>query len=175
MARPSLVDDDPGHHAVGSDLGAVGQGVGDVGDQRRGLGVDLAALEAEPPVDAVRAVAEAPVGDGHRTDAGLDAERMGAAHEDLPVAAQGLGRIGIAVRVAPRPGLAGHGELLFDGLVVRLEVLVADGPVRADPVAAGGFEVGGVKAGRVAGVVDHRPADAPPRVVGAERNGIRLR
>ena len=42
------------------------QGVRDVGDQGGGLGVDLAALQAEAAVDAVRPVAEAAVGDGDR-------------------------------------------------------------------------------------------------------------
>jgi len=40
----AVVDRDAGHHAVGADLGAVGEGVGDVRDQWGGLGVDLAAL-----------------------------------------------------------------------------------------------------------------------------------
>ncbi len=43
----------------GADLRAVLERVGNVGDQRRGLGVDLAALQAEAAVDAVRPVAEA--------------------------------------------------------------------------------------------------------------------
>ena len=172
MARPSLVGDDPGHHGVRPDLGPVGQGVGDVGDQRRGLGVDLAALEAEPPIDAVGPVTEAAVGDRHRTDAGLDTERMGPADEDLPIAAQGLGRIRVTMRIAPGPRLTGDRELFLDRLVVGLEVLVADGPVGPYPITGGGLEVRGVKARCVAGVVDHRSPDAASRVVGAERNRV---
>ena len=49
--------------AVGADLDAVLDRVGQVRDQRAGLGVDLAALQAEAAVDAVRPVAERAVGD----------------------------------------------------------------------------------------------------------------
>jgi len=42
--------------AVGADFGAVRQGIGNVGDQRAGFGVDFAALDAEPAVDAVGSV-----------------------------------------------------------------------------------------------------------------------
>ena len=47
---------------VSPDLGPVGQGVGDMGDEWRRLGVDLAPLDAKSPVDAVGAIAEAAVG-----------------------------------------------------------------------------------------------------------------
>ena len=43
----------------------MGQRVRNVGDQGRGLGVYLAALQAEPSVDAVGPIAEPTVGDGH--------------------------------------------------------------------------------------------------------------
>jgi hypothetical protein len=66
-AAGALVDLDAGGHAVGADLGAVRERVGDVGDQRRRLGVDLAALQAEPAVDAVRPVAE-PAHPAHEGD-----------------------------------------------------------------------------------------------------------
>ena len=143
--------------------------VGDVGDQRAGLGVDLAALQAEAPVDAVRPVAEPPVGDGHGPDAGLDARRRGPAQEDVAVAADRMGVLGVVVRIAPRPGLAGDGELLLDPLVVRAEIGVGDRPVGADAVHALRVEVRRVKSGGVPGVVDHRPAHATAGVVAAQR------
>ena len=43
-----VVDLDAADHAVGPDLRPVGQRVGDVGDERGGLGIDLAPLQAEP-------------------------------------------------------------------------------------------------------------------------------
>ena len=92
----ALVDLDAGDHAVGADLGAVGERVGDVGDQRRGLGVDLAALQAEAAVDAVRPVAEAAVGDRDRADLRGDAELV----------ARRAGRS----RRCRRPGAAGAGR-----------------------------------------------------------------
>ncbi len=72
-ARPVRAGLDARDHAVGADLDAVLERVGDVRDQRRGLGVDLAALQAEAAVDAVRSVAERPVGDRDRPDAHFDA------------------------------------------------------------------------------------------------------
>ena len=131
-----VVGDDPGHHGMRPDLGPVRQGVGNVGDQRGSLGVHLAALEAESPVDAMGSMAEAAVGDGHRTDTGLDAEGVGPADEHLPVASQRLGRIRVPMRIAPRPRLTRDRELFLDGLVVGLEILVANGPVGADPVTS---------------------------------------
>ena len=71
----------------------------------------------------------------------------------------------VPVRVPPRPVLAGDGQLALDRLVVRPELLVGDRPVGADAVAGAGPEVRRMKAWAVAGVVDHRPADAAARVV----------
>jgi hypothetical protein len=164
-----VVDRDAGRHAVGPDLGAVGERVRDMGDQRAGLGVDFAALQAEAAVDAVRPVAEPAVGDRDRADPGLDTGRLGAAQEDLAVAADRVGVVRIAVWVAPRPVLAGDGQLLLDRRVVRLQIGVVDGPVGAD---GEGVEVRRMEPRRVAGVVHHRPADAAAGVVRAERDGI---
>ena len=171
-AAGAVIDLDAGDHRVGPDLGAAGQRVRDVGDQRGRLGVDLAALQAEPAVDAVRPVAEPAVGDGHRADPGLDAGLAGAAQEHLAVAAHRVRPVRVGVRVAPRPVLAGDRQLLLDLLVVGPQVGVADRPVRADPVVGPGGEVTGVEPRRVAGVVHHRPAHAPARVVRAERHRV---
>ena len=93
-AAGALVDLDPGHHGVGADLGAVRQRVGDVGDERRRLGVDLAALEAEAAVDAVRPVTEAAVGDGHRPDLRGDPSFSAPRRKISPLPPTGCGRCG---------------------------------------------------------------------------------
>ena len=148
------------------------QGVGDVGDQRAGLGVDLAALQAEAAVDAVRAVPEPAVGDRDRADPGRDAGGGRAAEEDLAVAGHRVRVVRVAVRVTPGPVLPGDRQFGLELLVVRLEVGVADGPVGADPVGGEGVEVGRVEAGGVPGVVDHGAADAAAGVVGPQRDRV---
>ena len=107
----SSVGLDPGRVGVGADLDAVGDRVGEVGDQRRRLRVHLAALEAEAAIDAVRSVAEGAVGDPDRADAHLDpgGERAGAGA--IGAAAERVGAVRIAVRVAPRPVLARDRQL----------------------------------------------------------------
>ena len=62
-------------------------------------------------------------------------------------------RVRVAVRVAPRPVLAGDRQLALDALEVRLQVAVGDRPVGADAVARPRLEVGGMEARRVAGEV----------------------
>ena len=71
----------------------------------------------------------------------------------------------VAVRVAPRPVLSGDRELGLDLLVVWPQVPIVDRPVDTHSVIGCGGEVGGVEAGRVARVVDHRSADAAAGVV----------
>src|SRR6202012_1723705 len=105
---------------------------------RGGLGVDLAALQADPPVDAVRPVAEPPVGDGDRADPGRDTGRACAAQEDLTVTADRVRAVRVAVRVAPRPGVAGHRQFLLELLVVRPQLWVAERPVGAHAIGGGG-------------------------------------
>ena len=80
--------------------------------------------------------------------------------------------MGIGVGVSPGPVLPGDGEFLFDGFVEGFEVGVVDGPVRADPVVGKGREVRRVKAGAVAGVVDHRAAHPPAGVVLAQLDRV---
>ena len=83
-----------------------------------------------------------------------------------------VGGVGIAVRVAPWPPLAGDRQLELESLVVGLEVLVGDRPVLPNPVAGADLEVGGVKARAVAGVVDHRAADPVAGVVLAQLDRV---
>src|SRR4051794_4236500 len=120
---------------VRADLDAVLDRVREVRDVRRRLGVDLAALKAEPAVDAVRPVAERSVGDRDRADTYADPGRQHAAPRLLGGAAEGMRRVRVGVRIAPGPVLPRDGELALHALVVRLELCVADRPVRADPIA----------------------------------------
>ncbi len=140
-------------------------GVGNVRHQRAALGVDLAALQAKSPVNAVRAVAEGAVGDAHRADAHRHAELVGPKDQALRRAADRVGAVGVAVNVAPGPVLPGGGQLHLAGLVVPRHVPVTDRPVRADAVERLGHEVRGVKPRHVSGVVNHAAADAVPGVV----------
>ena len=171
-AAARLVELDPDGHRVGADLDAVLDRVGDVGDERAGLGVHLAALQAEAAVDAVRPVAEDAVCDRDRPDAHLDPVRARARPGALGGTPDRVRRVRVAVRIAPRPVLAGDRQLALDPLVVRLQVPVGDRPVGADAVARARLEVGGMEARRVAGVVDHRAADPVPGVVLAQLDRV---
>ena len=157
-----------GHHGIGPDLAAVGHGVGDVADQRGCLGVDLAALQAESPVDAMRAVAEPTVRNGDWSNLRRDAQLPGAAQEHLPVAADRVRAVGVAVWVTPGPVFPRDRQFLLDRPVVRQQVTVTERPVGAHPVLGEGLEVAGMEAGGVAGVVHHGTADPAPGVVRAE-------
>jgi len=103
---------------------------------------------------------------------GLDPRRPRAAQEHVAVAADRVGVVGVGVRLAPRPVLAGDGQLGLDRPVVGAQVGVADRPVGPDPVKRGGVEVARVQPGGVAGVVHHRPADAASAVVRAQRHRV---
>ena len=80
-----------------------------------------------------------------RADAHLDAAAERAPPQLRRGAGDGVGRERIAVRIPPRPVLAGHRQLALHLLVVRLQVRVGDRPVGADPVAGVSREVRGVK------------------------------
>jgi hypothetical protein len=150
----------------------MGQGIGQVGDIRAGLGVDLAALQAVPTVDAVRAVPEGAVGDADGAYPHLDAQLVGPLPERGGRPGDGVGRMRIAVRLGPGPVLTGHGQLPLHSLVVGAQRVVGERPVGPDPVPGAGLEVRRVKARAVAGVVDHRPADSSARVVLAHLDGV---
>ena len=78
----------------------------------------------------------------------------------------------VPVRVAPGPVLAGHGQFRFEVLEVGTQFMVRDGPVGTHAVGGKGTEVRGVETGGIAGEVHHRTADAPARIVGAERHRV---
>ena len=167
-----LVELDARGHAARSDLDGVRQCVGQMCHVRARLGVDLAALQAEAAVDAVRAVAERAVDDADRPDAHLDAELEGTAPDLAGGLGDGVRARRVAVRMPPRPVLPGDRQLALDLLVVRQQVVVPDRPVRADAVARERLHVRRVEARRVPGVVHHRPAHSAPGVVLAELDGI---
>ena len=112
-------------------------------DQRARLRVDLASLQAEAPIDAVRPIAEPAVGDRDWANAHLDPTVLGAAPCHRRRAGDRMGRMRIGVRVAPRPVLARHWQLALDSLEVRLQVVVGDRPVDRDAVACADLEVRG--------------------------------
>ena len=157
---------------VGAHLDPVFDRIGQMGDEGRGLGVDLAALQAEAAIDAMGAVAKCPVGDRHGTDAHLDAQPFCAPHRLLGATGDRVGRVGVTVGIAPRPVLSGYRQLGLDTLVVGPQFLVGDRPVRADAVAARGGEVRRVKARDIARVMHHRAAHAVSGVVLTELHRI---
>ena len=183
LARPVIGDAgasialglDPDDVGVGADLDPVLDRVGQVGDQRGRLRVDLAALQAEAPVDAVRAVAEGAVGDPDRADPHLDPGRMGPGAGTIGSPRDRMGAVGIAVRIAPGPVLPGDRQLPLHPLVMRLQLPVGDRPVGADAVPRPDLEVGGMEARRVAGVMDHRAADPVAAVVLAQLHRVSRR
>jgi hypothetical protein len=161
-------------HGIGPDFCAMRDGVGYMSDESAGLGADLAALDAEAAIDAVRAVS---MGCGEDRDGstgdGADAETGAAADEDVADSSHGMRAVGMAVRVSPgKPGGAGDGHLKFKKLVVRFEVPVGDGPVDADAVGGVDVEVRWMKARREGGPVDGASADAFAGVVVAEGEGM---
>ena len=104
-----------------ADFGAAVEGIGNVRDEGAGLRADLAALDAEAAVDAVRAVAVGAGEDGDRaTDGDRDVERCAALDESVADAAHRVRTIGVAVRMAPGiVGRPGNRHLQFELLVVR--------------------------------------------------------
>ena len=102
--------------------------------RRRGLGVDLASLEAEASVDAVGRLPKRPL----TMATGPTRASMPSAVHPLTkasaVATDGVRGLGVAVRIPPGPVLTGDREFLFDLDVVALECRVVDGPVGAHAV-----------------------------------------
>ena len=141
-------------------------------DERAGLGVHLAPLEAEAPVDAVRPVPEAAVRDRHGAHAHLDAARACPLPRPFGGAAHGMRAMWIVVRIAPWPPLPGHGELTLEHAVVLAQVGVADRPVSPDAVHRTGREIRGMKPWRIAGEVRHRAAHAEAAVVLPHLDGV---
>jgi hypothetical protein len=144
----------------------------DVCNERAPFRVNLAALEAKPPVDTMRTVAEGAVGDPDRTNTHLDAELLSPFGGIVGRAAYGVGPVRVAMRVSPRPVLPGYRKLGLDPLIVRFEVPIRDWPVGANAVSGLRLEVGRVEAGSVASVVNHRTADPATRIVLAEHDRV---
>ena len=100
-------------------------------------------------------------------------ELVGAAQEDLPVAADRVRAVRVAVRVAPRPLLAGDGQFVLDR---RRSTAAGRRSRSASPHrrrrGCGCRKSLGWNRGRVAGVVHHRPADSAAGVVGPQRHRV---
>ena len=169
--QPMVVEFNSRDHAVGSDLGAVGEGVGNMGDQRGGFCIDLAPLQAESSVDAVGTVAEPAVGDRHRSDPSLESDCRRAPEKDLTVPAHRLRRVPVGVGIAPGPILARHRQFVLDVLVVGLQILIGDRPVCADAVDRRSAKVRRMESGGIAGVVDHRSAHPAAGIVRTQGTG----
>ena len=167
-----VVDLDSHRHRVGSDLDAVVDRVRQVRNERAGLGVDLAALQTEAAVNAMRPVSEGAVCDRGRPDPHLDAVRARARPGALSGARDRVRTMRIAVRITPGPVLPGNRQFPLDPLEVRLQIPVGDRPVGSHAVACARFEVGGVEARRVARVVHHGAADAMAGIVLAQRDRV---
>ena len=161
-------------HAVVADLRALFERVGNMGDQRAGLGAHFAALDAEAAIDAVRAVAVRAGENGNRAaDRHRDVERGAALDQRVADAAHRMRPVGIAVRMAPGI-IRGPGDrhFQFELLIVGLNVFVGDGPVGADAIARVDLEVGRVKPRRERGPVHRAAAHALAAVVRAEGQRI---
>ena len=120
----------------------------------------------------MRPVAEPAVHNGDRTNSGLDAPLLASPQEHLAVAPDGMRRLRVPVGVAPGPVLAGHRQLLLELFEIGAQFPVLEWPVSPNAVGRKSPEVRGVETGGVAGEVDHRAADAPARVIGAERHRV---
>jgi hypothetical protein len=171
-AAAGLVDVDTHRHRVRAHLDAVFDRVGEMRDERARLRIHLAALYAEPAVDAVRPVAEHAVGDRDRTDTHLDAEVARALPRDARRARDRMRAVRVAVGIPPRPVLPRHRQLELEALERLLQVPVRDRPVDRDSVPRTNLEVGGMEPRRIAREVRHRAADADARVVLAHLDRI---
>ena len=151
--------------------------VGYVRDQGGGLRVDLAALQAEAAVDAVRTVAERAVGDRDRDRRasrcpGAWRPARPRAHPRRRGAVRADSRADRPTASAARRPAARAPGARSAGADPRSAI----GQSAPTPSLGRGLEVGGMKARRKAGVVDHRSADAPARSCSAPaRPGPRRR
>src|SRR5207248_1180088 len=105
-----LAQGDARNHAAIADLSAIRDGIRDVADQRALLGADLAALDAEPAIDAVRTVTVCPGVYCQRTAGNHgDAQPGATRHQSIRHTPERVRPIRIAVRIAPgEVGRAGN-------------------------------------------------------------------
>ena len=108
---------------MSTNLRAMSDGVRDMGNQRAGLGADLAALKTKAAIDAVWPIAMRSGENGHGSSGnGAYAELGAAAHEHIADPAQRMRAVRMAMRIAPwKPGGPGHRNLAFQQLVIRLQ------------------------------------------------------
>ena len=130
-------------HASVANLRAIFQSVGNMRDQRAGLRTDLAALNAEAAIDAVRPVSMRTGENGNRAaNRNRNVERGTTANQRVADAAHGMRSISVSMRMSPRiVGRASDRHFQFQLLVIRKNILIRDGPVDAHAVAGIDFEV----------------------------------
>ena len=139
-------------------------------DQRAGLGANFAALNAEAPVNAMRAVA---VRTGKNGDGAAgtyaDAQLRAPSNQRVAHAAHGMRAVGIAVRIAPRIiGRAGHRHFQFQQLVIRFQLLISNRPVDADAVVGVNTKVRRMQTRRERRPMHGASADTLAAVVSAQ-------
>ena len=121
-------------HAVGTNFRAVRDGVRHVRDQSAGLCADLAALNAKASIDAMRPVGAGTLQNADRSSrAHANTELGTAADQHIADASHRMGTEGIAVRITPRKiRWSRDRQFEFHQLVVGLQFLITDRPIRAD-------------------------------------------
>ena len=157
-----------------ADLRAVLKRIGNVRYQRALFGADLAALNAETPIDTVRSVSVRARKDCYRTaDAYSDAQLRAALDQNVSASAHGMRPIWIAVWITPwKVGRSGHRNFLFEQFVVRLYFLIGDWPVNADAIFRMNSEIGRMQTRSETGPMDRAAPNPTPAIVCTESEGI---
>ncbi len=127
---------DPGRHAVGTNLRAMRDGVGNMRDERTGFRSDLAALQAEAAIDAMRTVSMRCRQNCDGTAGyGADAEFGAAAYENIADTTKRMRSVRMPVRITPgKPCRACDGDFSLKQFVIGLQIPIGDGPVRANTI-----------------------------------------
>jgi hypothetical protein len=171
----ALVDVDAGHRRVRPDLGSVRDRARQVGDVHADLGAVAAALVAAAAADTgvpqagvllVVVVRDQGLGGVRRADA----DGVAAAHHHVRGGVAPGGRVRVAPRGIPRVvARAGDADEGLDLLDVAGDLGGVDGPVDGQARDGPQVQVALVGPGHEGAPVQGRPADAPARVVRAER------
>ncbi len=162
-----------GHGEI-ANLGTALKSIGNMRDKSAGFRPNLAALNAEAAIDAMRAISVRARKDRNRaSDGDRNVKRRAAFDECVADAAHWMGAIGITMRMAPGiVGWARNRHLDFELFVVGPKNFVGDRPVHADTVASTNFEVGWMEAGRERSPVHRAAAYSAATVVGSQRQRI---
>src|SRR5581483_389530 len=165
---------DPRHHAIGADLGSVADGIGNVADERALLGSNFTALDAKTTIDAMRTISMRAGVDGNRT-ARADPNAQGATsfNEDVANPSHRMRSVRIAMRIAPgEVGGTGNRNFFLQQRIIRLEVLIGDGPVGSNAILGVDAKIGWVETRRKACPMDGATTDPFPTIIRAQRNRV---